>query len=508
MFSRKELLASFSLANLCFFKQWNDLLDAKYLEPFYESLAAYPGSFLGLTLNICLVATGIYLLLQFAKRFLPAPSAYMILTPFLFFLVNGARLSVNDYRISFGFIVEKLGQSGAGFVLLLLLFSGIVLTIRRPKVFGRAIEAFLILLSPFLLITFLKGASIFPLRVGKAPQTVPAELSATGRQRFVWLLFDGFDYRMSFPERPSGLHLPAIDRLKESAHFATNAIQPGEDTSKSIPGYFLGRPLASHLVPTPQNTLEYTLKGDGVPVQWSPEQSFFDDLRGRGVHSAVAGWYIPYCELFRTTVDVCVRYPHYGINRQPYSQNPLASSLSFFYELVSFGSSAEDRHIRNYTALLKHAQEFATDDRIDFSYIHFPVPHHPIIYGKKMGNAYPTAESNLEGYFQNLHLVDQALEVFRYTLEKAGRWDDTTLLVTSDHASRAVFLHDNRFEDRIPYLLKLPNQKTQTLVSTRFNGVVTRELVLSHFDEPLTKQTVAKILQAASEQDFSTQTSE
>ena len=60
-------------------------------------------------------------------------------------------------------------------------------------------------------------------------------------------------------------------------------------------------------------------------------------------------------------------------------------------------------------------------------------------------------------------------------MESAGLWDDTIVLVSSDHWLR----EENKTDRRIPFILKMPGQKTGISYDAPFNTVVSHDLVLA-----------------------------
>ena len=62
--------------------------------------------------------------------------------------------------------------------------------------------------------------------------------------------------------------------------------------------------------------------------------------------------------------------------------------------------------------------------------MHFPIPHPFAIYDRQHADF---ALSSHTSYLDNLALVDRTVGEVRRTLERAGLWESTILMVTSDH---------------------------------------------------------------------------
>ena len=68
-----------------------------------------------------------------------------------------------------------------------------------------------------------------------------------------------------------------------------------------------------------------------------------------------------------------------------------------------------------------------------------------------------------------------------------GLWDQTAVLLTSDHEWRHAYLYDNRRVRKIPFLLKMPGQENQLEFTPSFAPMrVTKDLLLGILGRDLT----------------------
>jgi hypothetical protein len=84
------------------------------------------------------------------------------------------------------------------------------------------------------------------------------------------------------------------------------------------------------------------------------------------------------------------------------------------------------------------------------SFPHYPVPHEPFIYSHITG----TMLSANTSYDGNLTLADHTLAELRARMTFDGVWDDSILLLTSDHG----WLELGRPALNVPFLLKMAGQ--------------------------------------------------
>jgi membrane-anchored protein YejM (alkaline phosphatase superfamily) len=92
-------------------------------------------------------------------------------------------------------------------------------------------------------------------------------------------------------------------------------------------------------------------------------------------------------------------------------------------------------------------------------------------------------------YLDSVALVDRELGMLRRAIEEAGQWDRTAILVSSDHGWRTSTWRGGTTwtaEDEavahqdtsgVPFVLKLPGQKTGLAFGKSFNTVLTRQVI-------------------------------
>ena len=114
------------------------------------------------------------------------------------------------------------------------------------------------------------------------------------------------------------------------------------------------------------------------------------------------------------------------------------------------------------------------------------------------------------GYLDNLALVDRTVGELRRAMERAGTWDQTTVVISADHWwrtemwSRGPFLtkedaalSGTKMDHRIPFVVKLAGQQEPVIYDHPFNTVLTHDLLLALLrGEVSSPQTVAAWLDA------------
>ncbi len=111
-----------------------------------------------------------------------------------------------------------------------------------------------------------------------------------------------------------------------------------------------------------------------------------------------------------------------------------------------------------------------------FILVRFPIPHPPYFFDRAR-RAFSLRDSPVRGCPDSLALVDLTVGGLRHTLERAARWDQTPILLTSDHALRAARAFDGKPDPRVPFLLELPRQREAVPYSLPFNTRVGGDLL-------------------------------
>jgi Sulfatase len=137
--------------------------------------------------------------------------------------------------------------------------------------------------------------------------------------------------------------------------------------------------------------------------------------------------------------------------------------------------------IWRHDVVLQRMKEMIGRFDVNLIYLHIMLPHKPIIFNGKTGKMTPFNYSPW-GYYDNLALTDKFLGEFRNTLENAGLWESTTVLVTSDHPWRKAKKYTGKRDRRVPLLLKAPYQQEAVFYEHEFLPMRVKDLVLQILD--------------------------
>jgi arylsulfatase A-like enzyme len=145
---------------------------------------------------------------------------------------------------------------------------------------------------------------------------------------------------------------------------------------------------------------------------------------------------------------------------------------------------AIEHHVRTVQAAVRHAKELVANPDMGLILLHLPIPHAPHTYDPATGQ-FNVLHPLLAGYKDSLVLLDRTIGELRSSMEQAGLWDKTAVLLSSDHWNRSAPMLEGKLDHRVPYILKLPGQRAPMTYERAFNTILTRELLLAILREEL-----------------------
>jgi hypothetical protein len=464
-----DVLASLSLANLVLLEVWRKLIFvSKFFVPYW--------SWRDLLSSIIMVAifTGLFLLTiresKQSRHHELALHRLIYLLPILLIFNFLRRHELVTLRLDLG--DSRLVLMGSALIILL-----IAAFARWHRYVLRVAEIAVIGLVGFIALTFGQAtrATLFPPPIHNlAPLLSGRPASAP---RVVWIIFDEMDWRYTFgSRRPANLKMPEFERLKAQSFYGVTVHQAGLNTITAMPSLITGKTVY-YAKPADYSQLMLHFRIDEVAggTVWGSQETLFSSARKMGLNVGVVGWYIPYCRVFYSVLSECMWESLDSVVR-----GAAPSLRTSFTSQMRTLSPAEkrQRHIVRYSDMMAQANLTAADPQLGLVLLHMPVPHGPPIYDAATGRLTPFTFSN-NWYLGNLALTDRALGEIRASMERAGVWDNSTVLVSADHALRRYSNINETMDSRVPYLLKLAGQKNEFDYQMPFHALITRDLILA-----------------------------
>jgi hypothetical protein len=488
--NRLTTLACFSLANLWFVRLWARLIGYSDSDLFLMQSPPSRAAYAALIVNVLLAGCALTLLLAGIERNPDSRSSRIRRGVFLVSLLiplQGVRsvLALQWSSLGGKLLFYVRPSAVALSVVFVAAFLG-YLGYRRHKFLQMLLTGITVLL-PLVAITFAQagyrmvvGPPLMPPN-GHAP-ALPAH--PAGTPHVVWIIFDEWDYRLTFPERKPGIQLPELDRLRETAIFAENAIPPSNSTIHSLPALLSGRTFATAPRVMDRNTLLLTASGADRSSAFGSGPTIFSRARAQGFNSGLAGWFLPYCRVIGDTLADCKWYP---MERQFNTMGAsfftiLPNQVRSLFETSSYSpfgrSLVVQQCVRTYDSLLADAKRLVSDRSLDLVFLHFDVPHPPYLFDRTTGKL-DRSNSGVSGYLDNLVLLDRTVGAIREAMTRAGVWDSSTVLISSDHWFRSSTILDGKEDHRVPFLLKMANAREAIHFQPAFSAVVSSDLLMS-----------------------------
>jgi ribosome modulation factor len=473
----RDLAVGVSLANLCFIGGWDEVLQVNRNSYLRDVSAA---SVVAVMLDVLLLGLAFAGAMTLARRSGNARALWTAKIAFLLVVLLPLMQIFPDLHVSklIRFVARVLEPPdhvirGSDLNPLFPLLAIALWPARSVKVTRTAV-AFLL---PLTLVTF--GRAAWRLATGDVTAAnadralaPPVARPARAAPRVIILLFDEMDFRLVYSARPEGIALPELDRLRTEAFFASQAFPPGRRTEVSVPGLLSGRPVAWDRRRGP-DTILVRFAGAADTVSWADQPNLFDRARALGYNAGVVGWYHPYCRLFTHRLTRCFWLPHKGAILRARVRGSLPQQmLDLFRSLDPLADRS--RHIADHEGLLAEARAAVVDTSLGLVFVHLAVPHYPPIYDRE-DDELTALNYHINGYYDNLVLADRTLGVLRRTLEEARLWDQSTVVLTSDHSRR-----EGEADWRVPFVVKLAGQRAGgPSYRAPFNTVALHDLTLA-----------------------------
>ncbi len=453
----KDFIISLALANMVYMEIWERFFYKGNFTVHLPTSNSYLALIIGEILITLVIWSGILLVRRINNKVVTKVTRFVFCLFVISFLYELSKLweNINIHIIEGLFLV----------VIILLLYLR-----KMTKVLANVV----LLFSPFVIIIFSQAVMGIINDWGKdhVVQTSTPFVMRENSPRVVWFIFDEADQRVMFDKRPPQVNLPAIDRFREEAFQADNAYPPGGTTELSMSSIIDGK----IVVKTKgfDDWLQITYQDSNVPLRWGSQPNVFSKVKALKMNNAVFG-YLPYSK----TINKDVMYCGWSSGTYDYvgSKDTLLANLyAQFYGLLRFNNLNYTQHLIAYKEILNAARNLVANPQYQLVLVHFDVPHLPSIAHYCWRDDSQTPKD----YEDNLIIMDQTFSKLREIMESKGIWDNTTVIVSSDHwLRRERYIRDRQVDHRVPFILKLAEQKKNIVYKPAFNTVLTHDLILA-----------------------------
>ena len=469
------LLGAFSLsvANLNLLPVWRVLVFASDRELYFVP-RLMRHDYLAALLLMLIIGGVMFLLLKALRSRDSCLTKWIVLAVIVVCLINPLDFLRVALRIS---LVQHLHASLAYLGVAIAIASVLLRKWYRFSV--RALCMLVVILCPFAVSNSVQAAwrAVFLDNANRAleenapfPQRSRMDHKAVDLQRVIWIIFDELDQRILFDNRPSGYEFPAFDSFRQQSIYVRRLVPPGGRTLTALPTYWIGRRVVKSVTKSP-NTLEVQIEGDEDLVPVSDFDNLFEEASAAMASIGLTGFYHPYCRLFGEFLDRCDSF-HRGVSIMP-SKNLTSSMRSFARTLVPGWRRANV--IQSFKGIRSAGLEMAVDRNRDLVIAHVPMPHGPPVYDPASDQL--TIWGFGLKYPDNVVCADKMLGEIEQELRNARLWNDTVVILMSDHGwSRVPGFHSD--PGAIPLMIKMANQNSEIRLDQELDSVLSKQLLL------------------------------
>ena len=318
--------------------------------------------------------------------------------------------------------------------------------------------------------------------------------------RVIWILFDELSYNLLFDHRPQGLNFPNFDELR-STSYSFGDLQPvGFFTERVIPSLLAGQPI-DQIRSGRDGKLSYFDESQRRWIDYDPGTTLFGMAEFNGWNPGVAGWYNPYCRVFRAVLTACHSNPGINVDLPIEARgasegnstmaNALIIPRTFILRLsghpVDQQKESIRRNIEDYNTVMKQGVDLIRNGQVHFVFIHVPAPHPPGMYNRA---THRLSESG--DYLDNMVLTDDSLGFLMHEIDQAPGSDQTTVIVSSDHSWRVPIwklapgwteeeqrISQGRFDPRPVLLIHFPGQSSENEVLAPMSELAEHDIMMA-----------------------------
>jgi hypothetical protein len=319
--------------------------------------------------------------------------------------------------------------------------------------------------------------------------TVPA---SNNSRRIIWILFDELSYDQTFEHPAAGIELPNFDRLRADSISFSNLKPIGYETSRIIPSLLVGASF-EEFRSTIDGRLSYRDQSQRRWTAYDANATLFGVAQQNGWKTGADGWFIPYCGILGSAVNVCYRDTGILLPTEEFGASEKISVLAnaaivpnqFLAALTQEKKSLADQHIETYQSVMAHTQALIEDQQLRFVFMHLPVPHPPGIYDRQFHTLRPGGD-----YLDNLMLADDTLGTLMREIDATASASQTTVIVTSDHSWRIRLwksagdwsaeqerVSGGKFDDRPVLLVHFPGQDSGQDVHAALSEMIEHDMI-------------------------------
>ena len=294
----------------------------------------------------------------------------------------------------------------------------------------------------------------------------------------VVVILDMVGYEDAFtPAGQIRSELPQLAAFARAATVFHRARSPGDETGRSLPGLLLQEEVGI-IELAHQEARWKPAAAPEAPARRAEEfgRALPYAFARAGFRRVLIGYYLPYAALMPGAFDAVLTGSYYGAALGADAGRGLATAC--LHQWVRFAEESKDplsaaakqlgvtaelfgRYYRNLNGAvhaegLRYFREGLSPG--DFAVLHLPVPHQPYVFAADGG---PSGWAGLDpaGYPGQLAYADRLFGEWMQALRDSGRWDESWVIMLSDHGPHfRDYAGTPDGKRHVPFLVKAPGQ--------------------------------------------------
>jgi hypothetical protein len=290
-----------------------------------------------------------------------------------------------------------------------------------------------------------------------------------------WIIFDQYDLNII------NKNLDKLNNYKYLSSISdnySNFTPINGETITAIPSVLTGKKFEDYKLFKKNRKIELMLfeKGNEEEIIYSKKNTIFNTLFNQKFNIYINGWYLPYCDLFKSVSYKCFQslygyettFEYFTLkNYFLFVMTKIIPGSNFFikkfklqnlYKITQDGAEFEVAK-KNYLESKKSFFSNLNDSNIDFFFMHSTIPHPPYIYDSKNELIGNFSDRNFS-YLDNLILSDIFLGDFLNKLKEKQIFESSLIIIHGDTGIGDIAAKSTIFErvGTTPLLIKKPDQ--------------------------------------------------
>jgi phosphoglycerol transferase MdoB-like AlkP superfamily enzyme len=313
------------------------------------------------------------------------------------------------------------------------------------------------------------------------------------KKSVVVIVFDEWSYSRTFDGNFPRKDLPNLAALAKESYIFNNARSMFRYTQNSVPALMY------------QTDSKIIIEDEGAYFQFDDIKksskdtpSLFSTAKKNGLNTYLWSFHLPYRNILGEAVDhiELEQLEPKGTGFLGRMKNKIERNFANYWQdplSILWGKKhwkkvySENWVDINKQFLIDSKKVIDTWPKNSFLFFHSPMPHGPYVLNEVGEYQGPYAgdkwESTIEEYDQHLKYMDLVLGQLISNLKNNNKYEDTLLVVTSDHSWRhdPDVKHDDKSDMDVPLLIKWPNQKLGYTVSSSIKANELKTILKMHY---------------------------